>query len=69
MVTIWLLVAALAVLAGVLAVALVRARRAHARALENRGWLLERERETAARNAVDAERARIAHDLHDIVSH
>jgi len=68
-VTIWLLVAALAVLAGVLAVALVRARRAHARALENRGWLLERERESAARNAVDAERARIAHDLHDIVSH
>ena len=69
MITIWLLVAALAVLAGVLAVALVRARRAHARALENRGWLLERERESAARNAVDAERARIAHDLHDIVSH
>lgn len=66
---IWLLVAALAVLAGVLGVALVRARRAHARALEERGWLLERERESAARNAVDAERARIAHDLHDIVSH
>jgi signal transduction histidine kinase len=68
-VIIWLLGAALAVLAGVLAVALVRARRAHARALEERGWLLERERESAARNAVDAERARIAHDLHDIVSH
>jgi signal transduction histidine kinase len=68
-VLIWLLVAAPAVLAGVLAVALVRARRAHARALEERGWLLERERESAARNAVDAERARIAHDLHDIVSH
>jgi len=57
------------VLAGLLAVALVRARRAHTRALEERGWLLERERESAARNAVDAERARIAHDLHDIVSH
>lgn len=69
MITIWLLVAALAVLAALLAVALVRARRAHARALEERGWLLERERESAARNAVDAERARIAHDLHDIVSH
>ncbi len=66
---IWLLVGALAVLAGVFAVALVRAKRAHARALEERGWLLERERESAAQNAVDAERARIAHDLHDIVSH
>lgn len=67
---IWLLVALAACLAAVaLAVALVRARQAHARALEERGWLLERERETAASNAVDAERARIAHDLHDIVSH
>jgi len=67
-ITIWLLV--LACLAAVtLAAALVRARRAHARALEERGWLLERERESAAQNAVDAERARIAHDLHDIVSH
>ncbi|MEU8244536.1 histidine kinase [Actinoplanes missouriensis] len=34
-----------------------------------RGWLLERERESAARAAVDAERARIARELHDIVSH
>ena len=68
-ITLWLLVAVLAVLAGVLAFALVRARHAHTRALEERGWLLERERETAARSAVDAERARIAHDLHDIVSH
>jgi len=67
---VWLIVAVVAVLAaGLLAVALVRARRAHARALEERGWLLERERETAAKNAVDAERARIAQDLHDIVSH
>ncbi|HET6739829.1 MAG TPA: histidine kinase dimerization/phosphoacceptor domain-containing protein, partial [Kribbella sp.] len=65
----WLLVAALAVVAVVLTFAYVRGRRAHTRALEERGWLLERERETAARNAVDAERARIAHDLHDIVSH
>ncbi|TCC58314.1 sensor histidine kinase [Kribbella pittospori] len=67
----WLVVAvAVALLAaGTLAVALVRAQRAHARALEERGWLLERERETAAKNAVDAERARIAQDLHDIVSH
>jgi signal transduction histidine kinase len=68
--TIWLLVALVACLAAVaLAAALVRARRAHARALEERGWLLERERESAAQTAVDAERARIAHDLHDIVSH
>jgi len=65
----WLLVALLAVVAGLLAFASVRTRRAHARALEERGWLLEREREAAARKAVDAERARIAHDLHDIVSH
>lgn len=65
----WFLVALPAVVAGLLAFAYVRARRAHTRALEERGWLLERERETAARNAVDAERARIAHDLHDIVSH
>ena len=52
-----------------LGVALVRARREHRRALEERGWLLERERESAARTAVDAERARIARELHDIVSH
>jgi signal transduction histidine kinase len=67
---VWLIVAVPACLvAAVLAVALVRARRAHARALQERGWLLERERESAAQNAVDAERARIAADLHDIVSH
>ncbi|CAM5332376.1 two-component sensor histidine kinase [Streptomyces avidinii] len=52
-----------------LAGALVRARRAHRAAIEERGWLLERERESAARGAVDAERARIASELHDIVSH
>lgn len=68
MIAIWLLVMA-CLTAVVLTFALIRARRAHARALEERGWLLERERETAARNAVDAERARIAQDLHDIVSH
>ncbi|MGW6196204.1 sensor histidine kinase [Kribbella sp. NPDC055110] len=65
----WFLVVLLAVVAGVLALAYVRARRVYGRALEERGWLLERERETATRTAVDAERARIAHDLHDIVSH
>ncbi|MEO3929669.1 histidine kinase [Micromonosporaceae bacterium B7E4] len=54
---------------GWLAVALVRARRRHHRALGERSWLLEREREGAARVAVEAERARIARELHDIVSH
>ncbi|MFI2611282.1 sensor histidine kinase [Kitasatospora sp. NPDC018619] len=55
--------------AGWLAVALARARRLHRTAIGERGWLLERERESAARTAVDAERARIAAELHDIVSH
>jgi signal transduction histidine kinase len=67
---VWEFVAAAACLtAVVLAVRLVRTRRTFARAMEERGWLLERERESAARNAVDAERARIARELHDIVSH
>lgn len=52
-----------------LTAALLRARAAYRAAIEERGWLLERERETAARTAVDAERARIAAELHDIVSH
>jgi signal transduction histidine kinase len=52
-----------------LGVALVRAGHRRRRALQERGWLLERERESAARTAVDAERARIARELHDIVSH
>ncbi|MEU8514400.1 histidine kinase [Kitasatospora sp. NPDC048722] len=55
--------------AGWLGVALARARRLHRAAAGERGWLLERERESAARTAVDAERARIAAELHDIVSH
>jgi len=49
--------------------ALLRTRRRYERALQERGWLLERERESAARTAVDGERARIARELHDIVSH
>ncbi|MFG2036564.1 sensor histidine kinase [Dactylosporangium sp. NPDC048998] len=49
--------------------AALRARRRHRRALEERGWLLERERQAAASAAVGAERARIARELHDIVSH
>ncbi|WP_083976523.1 sensor histidine kinase [Kitasatospora azatica] len=67
----WLVVALVAavVAAGWLGVALLRERRLHRKALEDRGWLLERERESAARGAVDAERARIAQELHDIVSH
>ncbi|MFE3558134.1 sensor histidine kinase [Streptomyces sp. NPDC059193] len=55
--------------AGGLGLALLRARRGHRAAMGERGWLLERERESAARAAVDAERARIAAELHDIVSH
>jgi signal transduction histidine kinase len=66
----WLLVAVAACLAAAFfAVRLAKARRAYVRAMEERGWLLERERESAARNAVDAEHARIARELHDIVSH
>lgn len=52
-----------------LAVALVRTRRRWRAAVGERGWLLERERESAARDAVTAERDRIARELHDIVSH
>lgn len=52
-----------------LGVAALRARRRHRDALAQRGWLLERERERAARTAVEAERSRIARELHDIVSH
>jgi signal transduction histidine kinase len=64
--------AALAVacaIAGSLAFLLRRERRLRGRALQERRRLLERERERAARTAVDAERARIAQELHDIVSH
>ena len=57
------------VAAGWLAVALARSRRLHRAAIEERGWLLERERQSAAGSAVQAERTRIAHELHDIVSH
>ncbi|WP_405020550.1 histidine kinase [Kitasatospora sp. NBC_00070] len=66
------LTAALGMAAGVagwLGLALARARRRYRTALEQRGWLLERERVGAADAAVAAERARIAGELHDIVSH
>ncbi|MEU1665066.1 histidine kinase [Streptomyces sparsogenes] len=67
----WLVIAlaAACTAAGWLGAALIRVRRRHRSAIGERGWLLERERESAARTAVDAERARIAADLHDIVSH
>ncbi len=52
-----------------LTVALVRTRRRWLTAVGERGWLLERERESAAEAAIAAERDRIAHELHDIVSH
>ena len=65
----WLVAALAGMLAAVLGVAWLRARRRHRQALEERGWLLERERESAGRAAVEEERARIARELHDIVSH
>ena len=52
-----------------LSVALLRTRRRWRQTVGERGWLLERERESAARAAVSAERDRIARELHDIVSH
>ncbi|TDD47561.1 sensor histidine kinase [Nonomuraea terrae] len=55
--------------AGGLAAALVCTRRRYRAALAEQGRLLDRERDRAARAAVDAERARIAAELHDIVSH
>jgi len=57
------------VTAVVLAVAWWRTRRRWQSAVGERGWLLERERESAARAAIAAERDRIARELHDIVSH
>jgi len=65
----WLVAGIAVVGAGALGLALARASRSHRRALEERGWLLERERHAAAQAAIDAERARIARELHDIVSH
>jgi signal transduction histidine kinase len=41
----------------------------HLRALRDRAERLERERELEARAAVDAERRRIARELHDVVAH
>jgi signal transduction histidine kinase len=65
----WLVAGAALVSTAVLGTALARARQTSRRVLGERGWLLERERENASRAAIDAERARIARELHDIVSH
>ena len=65
----WLVAGFAASAAVVLGAALVRARRTARRALGERVWLLERERQAGAAAAVHAERERIARELHDIVSH
>jgi signal transduction histidine kinase len=65
----WLVAALAVACAAGLGLTLARARRLHRAASQDRGLLLDRERENAARAAVDAERARIATELHDIVSH
>jgi signal transduction histidine kinase len=65
----WVIAGLALLTAAVLAVALARARQAQHRVFGERVWLLERERESAARAAIDSERARIARELHDIVSH
>ncbi|MFG2004456.1 sensor histidine kinase [Spirillospora sp. NPDC048911] len=59
------------ILAAILAPAwfAARIRRTRDRELGERTWLLEKERETAARLAVEGERTRVARELHDIVSH
>ena len=49
--------------------AFVRIRRAHIAALEDRAQRLEHERDTRERLAAAAERARLAREIHDVVSH
>lgn len=44
-------------------------RRREIAAIAERNWLLEREREQEARLAADAERMRIAREMHDVISH
>jgi signal transduction histidine kinase len=47
----------------------VRTRRAYLRSLLERAATLERERDREAQIAVDAERSRIAREMHDVVAH
>jgi signal transduction histidine kinase len=47
----------------------IRTRRAYLAALEDRAARLERERDQQAQLAASAERARIAHEIHDIIAH
>jgi signal transduction histidine kinase len=47
----------------------LQARRARATALAERAQRLERERDESAARAVEAERSRIARELHDVVAH
>jgi signal transduction histidine kinase len=47
----------------------IRAARSRARAADQRAEALEREQQAATRLAVEQERARIARELHDVVSH
>ena len=47
----------------------LRTRRAYLTEVEARAERLERDREESARRAVAAERARIARELHDVISH
>jgi signal transduction histidine kinase len=47
----------------------LRTRRAYTASLEERAARLEREQDDGARRAVNAERARIARELHDVVAH
>ena len=47
----------------------MRSRRAHLQLLEERAEFLERERAADAQRAVDAERTRIAREMHDLVAH
>ncbi|MDX6740878.1 sensor histidine kinase [Actinocorallia sp. A-T 12471] len=65
MVPLWVVVVLVAVPCGWA----LRERRRRLRDLGARTWNLERERESAARQAVEAERARVARDLHDVISH
>ena len=49
--------------------AVIRSLREHERELADRATELQREREANARQAVFAERVRIARELHDVVAH